>query len=145
MAENSYKITELRQIGNAVQWMIQRVERGLSGGAVVVSLGREGRTDDQNDRTHPMIRDIMNGIDHPILGKNETQWRYFLVAQWAGQTMVPSLDGQQLIVVANKGVSQMTRADNSSFIEYLFSVGADHNIPWSDPSLAAYETITPNN
>jgi hypothetical protein len=138
MSEQSYKVSEIRQIGSAVQWMVQLVEKGLAGGDVLIKLTRPTRTSDQNDKCHPMIRDIAKHMNHPILGKNEKQWRHFLIGCMQGQLMVASLDGSQIIVVPKKGTSEMSVPEMSEFIEYLYSVGADYNVPWSEPSLQAF-------
>ena len=53
--------------------------------------------------------------------------------------MIPSLDGAQIIVVPKKGTSDLGKQQMSEFIEYLYSVGADYNIVWSEPSLKAFE------
>jgi hypothetical protein len=53
--------------------------------------------------------------------------------------MIPSLDGAQIIVVPKGGTSDMLKPVMSEFIEYLYSVGADYNISWSEPSLKAFE------
>jgi hypothetical protein len=140
MSQNSYKVTELRQIGNAVQWMVELVERGLAGGTVVITLGREERTLDQNDKCHPMIRDIARHLNHPILGKNEDQWRHFLIGCMQGQLMVQSLDNSHIVVVPKKSTRKMSVPEMSEFIEYLYSVGDDYNVSWSEPSLQAFNT-----
>jgi hypothetical protein len=131
-------ISSIDNLGAATQWMINLVTKGLQGGPVALTISREVRTPDQNDKCHPMIRDIAKHMNHPILGKNEDQWRHFLVANYQGQLMVPSLDNTQVIVVPKKGTSKMTKPEMTEFIEYLYSVGADYNVPWSEPSLQAF-------
>jgi hypothetical protein len=133
-----YKVTQQSDLWGAVKWLTDMVERGLAGGPVIVSVGREGRTQEQNGKCHPMIRDIARQMNHQILKNNEDQWRYFLIGNFQGQLMVPSLDGSQVIIVPKKGTKKMTIPEMSEFIEYLYSVGADYNIQWSEPSLKAF-------
>jgi len=135
----SRTIPDLQAAGEGLQWVSENLFKGLRGGPVEITLGREKRSSDQNDKCHPMIRDIAKGMNHQLLGTNEKQWRYFLLANFQGQSMIPSLDGTQIIVVPKGGTSDMLKPVMSEFIEYLYSVGADYNIVWSEPSLKAFE------
>ena len=139
MSEISKTIPDLQAAGEGLKWVSENLFKALRAGPVVITLGREKRTGEQNDKCHPMIRDIAKGMNHQLLGKNETQWRYFLLADFQGQLMIPSLDGAQIIVVPKKGTSDLGKQQMSEFIEYLYSVGADYNIVWSEPSLKAFE------
>ena len=135
----SRTITDLQAAGEGLKWVSENLFKGLRAGPVEITLGREKRSGDQNDKCHPMIRDIAKGMNHQLLGTNEKQWRYFLLANFQGQSMIPSLDGTQIIVVPKGGTSDMLKPVMSEFIEYLYSVGADYNIVWSEPSLKAFE------
>ena len=139
MSGISRTIPDLQAAGEGLQWVSENLFKGLRGGPVEITLGREKRSSDQNDKCHPMIRDIAKGMNHQLLGTNEKQWRYFLLANFQGQSMIPSLDGTQIIVVPKGGTSDMLKPVMSEFIEYLYSVGADYNIVWSEPSLKAFE------
>ena len=139
MSEISRTIPDLQAAGEGLKWVSENLFKGLRAGPVVITMGREKRSSEQNDKCHPMIRDIAKGMNHQLLGKNETQWRYFLLANFQGQLMIPSLDGAQIIVVPKKGTSDLGKQQMSEFIEYLYSVGADYNIVWSEPSLKAFE------
>ena len=139
MSAISRTIPDLQAAGEGLKWVSENLFKGLRAGPVVITLGREKRTNPQNDKVHPVIRDIARGMNHQLLGTNETQWRYFLLANFQGQLMIPSLDGAQIIVVPKGGTSDMLKPVMSEFIEYLYSVGADYNISWSEPSLKAFE------
>ena len=139
MSAISRTIPDLQAAGEGLKWVSENLFKGLRAGPVVITLGREKRTNPQNDKVHPVIRDIARGMNHQLLGTNETQWRYFLLANFQGQSMIPSLDGTQIIVVPKGGTSDMLKPVMSEFIEYLYSVGADYNIVWSEPSLKAFE------
>ena len=139
MSGISRTIPDLQAAGEGLKWVSENLFKGLRGGPVEITLGREKRSSDQNDKCHPMIRDIAKGMNHQLLGTNEKQWRYFLLANFQGQSMIPSLDGTQIIVVPKGGTSDMLKPVMSEFIEYLYSVGADYNVVWSEPSLKAFE------
>jgi hypothetical protein len=139
MSAISSTIPDLQAAGEGLKWVSENLFKGLRAGPVVITMGREKRSGDQNDKCHPMIRDIARGMNHQLLGTNEKQWRYFLLANFQGQSMIPSLDGTQIIVVPKGGTSDMLKPVMSEFIEYLYSVGADYNISWSEPSLKAFE------
>ena len=133
------KVENLSQMPRAVSWFVAILQKGLEGGPVAVSIDRyeEKRTADQNDKFHPLIREIQRQHKHSTL-VTEKHWREFLVAQCLGQMMVPSLDGQQLIVVNKRGSSELKKAEGVAFIEYLYSVGADLGIKWSEPSIQTF-------
>jgi len=139
MSGISRTIPDLQAAGEGLKWVSENLFKALRAGPVVITMGREKRSGDQNDKCHPMIRDIAKGMNHQLLGTNEKQWRYFLLANFQGQSMIPSLDGTQIIVVPKGGTSDMLKPVMSEFIEYLYSVGADYNIVWSEPSLKAFE------
>jgi hypothetical protein len=132
-------ISRPEEIQPAFQWAYQLIVKGLSAGDVDLVLHRPSRSESQNDKFHPMVRDIARHIDHPILGKNEDQWRYFLLALFQDQLMVPSLDGQKFVFVPTKSSSRLTIGEASEFIEFLYATGAEHGVAWSEPSLQAYD------
>ena len=75
MSEISRTIPDLQAAGEGLKWVSENLFKGLRAGPVVITLGREKRSGEQNDKCHPMIRDIARGMNHQLLGKNETQWR----------------------------------------------------------------------
>lgn len=139
MSEKTKTISSQEQIQSVLQWAFQRITKGLQGGDVDVTIERPTRSGQQNDKFHPMVRDIARHIDHPILGKNEDMWRHFLLALYQDQVMVPSFDGQKFVFVPTKSSSKLTVPEASEFIEFLYATGAEHGVPWSEPALAAYE------
>lgn len=138
MSQASKTITKPEDIQPVFQWAFQRIMKGLEGGGVEVTVDRPKRSGLQNDKFHPMIRDISQHIDHPILGKNEDQWRYFLLALFQDQVMVPTFDNSKFVFVPAKSSSRLTVPEASEFIEFLYATGAEHGVPWSEPSLKAF-------
>lgn len=92
------------------------------------------RTDIQNDKIHPMIRDIAQQKDWHGQRLNETQWKELLTGSFSGQASYPSLDGNGVIFIGKgKSTSQMGVREMAEFIEYIYSVGASLGVEWTEP------------
>lgn len=99
----------------------------------VVTVGEAKATRSQNDKVHPLVREIAHYlIDKGAPKRTEEWWRHYLVAMYAGQEVVPNPDGSGGFTVMNRigGTSEMTKAEKSSFIEWLFSFGVEIGMEW---------------
>jgi len=136
MSQNSYKVTELRQIGNAVQWLVETVEKGLAGGTVLITLGREGRTVEQNKKLWPMLTDISSQVDWYGMHDAET-WKDLITGTFRKGKVIPNLDGDGF-VITGMSTSKMTKPEFSDLIEYIYAYGAEKNVMWSEKSLETF-------
>lgn len=120
----------------------QMVNRGLSRGDVLVTLGRKRRSLDQNAKMWPMLSDISK---HVVLkGQRFTpeQWKVILIKHWseqsgAGVELLPDYQGGGLFYTASS--SKLNKAQFTELIEVLYQVGAENNVPWSEPALKVYQ------
>jgi len=135
---NTFKVAELRQIGNAVQWLVEKTEQGLAGGAVVITLGREGRSTDQNSKLWPMLTDISKQVDWFGMHDPET-WKDLITGTFRKGKVIPNLDSDGFVITGMR-TSKMSKAEFSELIEYIYAYGAEKNVSWSEPSLQAFNT-----
>lgn len=112
-----------------------------------VTFTDKKRTLSQNDKLHPMVRDIDGQILWPINGTptrlGETQWRYFFAAHIRkGAQLVPSIDGDGFIALG-VGTSGLSAREASDLIELMYAFGSDRGVKWSEKSKEHYEKYRP--
>ena len=136
MSEPQYTVTteNHRQAMKAV-W--DKVCTGIKAGAVVVTLGRETRTPDQNSKLWPMLRDISQQCEWYGAKYNEEDWKDLFTAVLKGQRTAPGLEGG--IVAFGVRTKRLSKGNFSNLIEYMYAFGSERNVQWSEPSLALYE------
>ena len=99
----------------------------------IVTIGEAPATSPQNDKVHPVVREIKVYLESKGAPKrSEDWWRYYLVAKYAGHEIVPDPDGSGRFTVMNKisGTTEMTKAVKSEFIEWLYAFGSEIGMEW---------------
>lgn len=98
----------------------------------VVRIGKPNRTDEQNDKLHPMIRDIRAQVPG-MRSFTEDQIRLrFLDALGTEMTFLPKLEGEGLFPVGLRS-STLSKDQFSGLIDLLYKFGAEHGVEWSEP------------
>ncbi len=121
----------------AIQWVYDMSSRGLKAGPVVITLGREARTDEQNDKQWPMLRDISNQVEWFGQKHSPDDWKDILSAAWKGQKLVPGVNGG--FVALGVRTSKISREEFSGYIESIYAFGAERSVAWSEKALQAFE------
>ncbi|TDX30779.1 NinB protein [Modicisalibacter xianhensis] len=113
--------------------------RGLSKGPVEVALRRpdDQRSKDQNDKLHPMIRDIARQCEHCGQKWSEEHWKRLLTALYQQQEVIPGLDGG--FVAIPMSTSRMKKKPFSDLVETIYAWGSERGVQWSEPALKVYE------
>ena len=123
------------------------VDKGLPGGPVELVLRRPGRSTSQSAKFHAMIGDIhkqcfrgysLDGVkavlvnqfsieleEHgdPLANPGEKVW------DW--KTKEP--------VYVRPTTTKFRKSEASAFVEFLFSVGSEYTVTWSEKALKEYE------
>ena len=135
------EIENRTQIGQALHWVQAMVERGLPAGPVLISLGRPRRTKDQNAKLWPMLQDISEQVQWPVIDHNGEErrtylspedWKNIFTASLRKQTTVPGIEGG--FVVLGMSTSSMSKQRFSELIEMIYAFGAEYGVEWSKPS-----------
>ncbi len=121
----------------AIQWVYDMSSRGLKAGPVVITLGREERTDEQNDKQWPMLRDISNQVEWFGQKHSPEDWKDILSAAWKGQKLVPGVNGG--FVALGVRTSKISKEEFSEYIESIYAFGSERSVAWSEKALEAFE------
>lgn len=112
-----------------------------------VTFEEETRSLSQNAKTHAMITDIARHFNWLYAGSKRSLlcWKRVLVNQFyqeinVSSELVPSWDGQRVVIV-NDTTSDMGKKRMGQFVEFLYALGAELKVRWSEPALKAYEEL----
>ena len=138
MASITRKITSLEQGQSLIQWIRDNVKKGLQGGPVLVTLGRESRTKEQNRKMWPLLTDLSKQHEWFNQLREPEEWKVLVMSAYKGETnVVPGINGE----VVNLGLSTsgLNKAEFSELIEFIYALGSGWGIKWSDPALAIFD------
>lgn len=120
------------------------VGEAIHSGGLDVTVARASKTRLQEARYHAMMSDISKQVDFDGKKYNSKVWKAKLLDQFQqemaiagtplskpGETTI-SIDGQRIIQIRPES-SAFRVKEASDFIEFLFSMGAELNVEWSDP------------
>lgn len=137
-----FTLRSLAQLPELIQWVINMVTKGIPAGPVVVSMGREGRSLDQNAKMWAMLADVSRQAQLVINGQqvkaSPDDWKdVFTAALRKESRMALGIDGG--VVILGMRTSRMKKDEFRDLIELIYAYGAEHQIRWSEPALALYE------
>ena len=130
-------IKSASDLQGAIQWVYDMSSRGLKAGPVVITLGRETRTEEQNDKQWPMLRDISTQVEWFGQKHSPEDWKDILSAAWKGQKLVPGVNGG--FVALGVRTSRISKEEFSEYIESIYAFGAERSVVWSDKALEAFD------
>jgi hypothetical protein len=127
------------------------VNKGLKGGTVLLTLGREKNTRPQEKCQHAMIGDIVKQANRSGATSTLDQWKDLLVSGFArekqlmgeplkqGNSFSPSLCGTYM-VSHRPSTKTFDKKIGSEYIEYIYVMGGEYGVEFTDKTLAEYET-----
>jgi hypothetical protein len=136
MPNPSYTVKDQSDIPGLFKWVMDMIQRGLEGGPVVVSVGREGRTLDQNARLWAVLTDVSTQVDWYGQKLTPDDWKHVFTAAMTKQRVVPGIDGG--FVVCGLSTSKMSKAVFGDLLTIIDAFGAEQGVKWSDPALAVF-------
>lgn len=110
------------------------VGKGLPAGPVLVTLGREVRSPDQNAKMWPMLNDVSTQVDWYGHKPTTWEWKDIFSAALYKQKTYPGIDGG--FVVCGQKTSKLTKRPFAELIELMYAFGAEHSVQWSEKSEA---------
>ena len=133
-----YNVQDRSMMKPAIDWVFDMLQKGLAGGPAKITIGRPGRSNDQNSKQWAMLTDICKHIPewhgHKMTPED---YKDLLSAAWKQQALVPGVDGG--FVALGVRTSKLNKPDFSGLIELYYAFGTQHQVPWSEPALQAYE------
>ena len=136
MTTPSKTISKPEDIQPALQWAFSMISGGLESGAVVLSLGREGRSTDQNSRLWATLKDVSDQVNWYGQFLTPEDWKHVFSAALEKQKLVPGIDGG--FVMCGISTSKMSKQKFSDLLEIINAFGAEQGVKWSDPALEAF-------
>ena len=124
-----------KNVSGMISQICAMINKGLFKGPVEVVLRRTKRTDPQNRKLQPMIRDIKTQVEWMGL-MTEKEWRQFFCGIIQGQKPVPTPEGG-IIMIGGSSVD-LNVEQMSDCIEYMYAFGSERQVKWSEPSLQLY-------
>ena len=129
MGEVSLTVTESGYLSQ-MQQVFDLVRRGLKGGPVRVTLGREKRSLEQNKKLWACLSDVSRQVQWHGEKMDPESWKHVFTAALKGQKVVPGIDGR--LVVLGYSTRQMSKPEMAELIEAIYAFGAEQNVMWSD-------------
>lgn len=108
----------------------QLVGKALAAGTVVVTLGREKRTLDQNAKLWAMLTDLSKQIEWYGRKLTPEDWKHVTTAALKQQEAVPGINGG--FVVLGLSTSKMRKRQFAELIELIYAFGAQQGVQWSE-------------
>ena len=137
MSEISRTIPDLQAAGEGLKWVSENLFKGLRAGSVVITMGREKRSGEQNALLWAILTDVAQQVEWYGKKLEKEDWKEVFSAAWKQQDVVPGINGG--FVVMGVRTSKMTKPEFGELIEIIYAFGAEKSVMWSDPSLMAFE------
>ena len=113
-----------------VKYACSVLQKTLPGGPVVITLGREKRTLDQNAKMWAMLTDVSRQVVWYGEKLSQESWKHIFTASLFKQKTVPGIDGG--FVVLGQSTSKMKKRPFAELIELMYAFGAEHGVRWSE-------------
>lgn len=139
MADATYHIDTADQMNSKFRAAYDCATMLIQQGGVVVTVGKLNRSSEQNRRCHAMLADIARQAEWAGQKFTAEIWKRLCVAAWlrecGGKPMlIPALDGNGVDIIFER-TSKLTVKQMASLIEWMFSLGAELGVNWTDPDV----------
>ena len=91
MSELKRKMDDMTGAAAAMPWIQQNIIQGLKGGPVVVTLGRETRSNPQNSLLWALLTDISNQVTWFDKKHSPDAWKDIITGSFRGAEFVPNI------------------------------------------------------
>lgn len=149
MGSLNFEFEAPEHVDNQIHRIRELAKKGLAGGKVVLTLGRESRTKKQNAWFHALIGDIKKGVELEVDHSLEA-WKAMLVDEFEQELksegralakpsrVVMSLDKQRVVSI-RASTSDFGKKIAGEFITFLYAWGTVNGVDFSKNSLRIYE------
>ena len=98
------------------------------------------RTADQNAKLWPMLTDISEQVVWFGKKHSKEDWKDIITGSFRKGEFVPNLEGTGFVVLGMR-TSKMGRKEFAQLIEYIYAMGADQGVKWSEKSEGVYQEM----
>lgn len=124
-----------------VEHCIDELRKTAAVRSLMVVFKPVARSLDQNAKIHPMLRDIARQVKVRVLDEDvlvgESEWKAIATAAFEEETRFAEYRGR--IFALGTRTSEYSRQRCSEFIEFLYSLGSQEGVRWSETSLSHFE------
>ena len=129
---------------NAVLWPLVKGHLICGGGALVVTVKPETRSDAENRLLHVLLSHISKTQEWAGKKHDVETWKRLMVAAWyraIGEQveLLPAIDGHGIDIVFRR-TSQLTRGECAELIEFIFAWGTHQGIVFPDHEVIDADT-----
>lgn len=130
-------VNDASVIGPRLDYVRKRVEMGIKGGPVVITLGRPKKSRELEEKYHCQIADIAKTVEIDGRRYAADVWKALLVDEYeqelramgkelrAPSHVVASLDGRRVVTI-RPSTTDFSQHEASGFVEFLYKFGAEH-------------------
>ena len=139
----SFTITSMDSLRQL--WPVMKTLIGdfLQLGAVVISIGKEGRTAAQNRLMWPLLEDVSNQATLNNEELSASEWKCVMMSSFLklhkGVEPKLRLGLENEIVMLNYSTRDLSKKDFSALIEIIYAAGVMRGVKFTDKSMAVYE------
>lgn len=124
-------------INRLLNWVDANTTKRLYSTSVTIVI--DPRTNSQNSKMWPMLKDFETSRVC-ISGRDDwskEEWKCFLMSAFNSEVPVPGINGEPV----NLGTStrHLSKKRFSEFIEFIYAMGTQYGVKWSEEALAIYD------
>ena len=138
----AFNFTDAWQWPDLQLWLKHYLGNAINGGPMEVRLSRPNRTNAQNRRLWPVLRDIAKQIPWPRttqIMREPEEWKMIFMSAYRQETnVVAGINGE--FINLSLSTSELTKQEFSELLEFIQAQGAEWGVQWSDPALKVFES-----
>ena len=136
MGSMKYKISDVSGIDKFFNWADPLITRALAAGDVIITLGRESRSNDQNAKLWAMCKDFET-VEFNGRNWNQEAWKCFLLSAFRHEMPCVGLLGEPVSMSLSS--SNMGKKEFADLIEFIYSEGSRRGVMWSEKANSIYQ------
>ena len=127
--EVQFRCDSISEMPAVIQQIADMIRRGLAGGRVVITLGREKRSNAQNRLMWALLNDLSKQVVWYDQRLSSEDWKHVISAEIDGQRIVPGISTP--FIACGVSTRNKPKAWFSEFFETAFAFGVEQGVQWS--------------
>jgi len=134
--DNTFVVNAESEIPLLGKWVRERF--AIHPYQVFTALDGLTRTQEQNSKLWPMLTDIAEQVVWFGKKYSKDDWKDIITGSFHKADFVPNIEGTGFVVLGMR-TSKMNRKTFAILIEYIYALGADKGVKWSERSEQVYQ------